>query len=115
LSANSRSSRTNQVESIQEVNIMNNTATYQPSETSSISHPVQCRWVPGTLDRVRVSDPEIRQDVILDLRDFLELANRDAVNALHLQGLAQLECDQTQWDVISAHQVMQWNDSAAYL
>ena len=69
----------------------------------------------GTLDRVRVSDPEIRQDVILDLRDFLELANRDAVNALHLQGLAQLECDQTQWDVISAHQVMQWNDSAAYL
>jgi hypothetical protein len=81
----------------------------------SAVHPVQCRWVPGTLDKVRVSDPEIHQDMILELRDFLELANRDAVNALHMKGLAQLECDQKQWNVLSALAVSPWNDSSAYL
>jgi hypothetical protein len=89
-------------------------AAYQPNEIPP-SHPVQCRWVPGTLDRVRVSDSLTRQDVVLDLNDFLQLAHRDAVNALHLQGLAQLECDQTQWNTIEARQVTQWNDSASYL
>ena len=81
----------------------------------SASHPLQCRLVPGTLDKVRVSDPEIHQDMILELRDFLELANRDAVNALHMQGLAQLQCDQKQWNVLSALAVSPWNDSSAYL
>ena len=81
----------------------------------SVIHPLQCRWVPGTLDKVRVSDPEIHQDMILELRDFLQLANREAVNALHMQGLAQLQCDQKQWNVLSALAVSPWNDSSAYL
>ena len=89
-------------------------ASYQPNETSR-NHPVQCRWVPGTLDRVKVSDSLTHQNVVLDLHDFLQLVDREAVNALHLQGLAQLECDQTQWDVFEALQVTQWNDSAPYL
>jgi hypothetical protein len=81
----------------------------------SAVHPLQCRWVPGTLDKVRVSAPEIHQDMILELRDFLELASRDAVNALHMQGLTQLECDQKQWDFLWTLAVLPWNDSAAYL
>jgi hypothetical protein len=81
----------------------------------STAHPVQCRWVPGTLDKVRVSDPGVHQDMILELHDFLQLASRDAVNALHLQGLAQLECNEKQWNVLSALAVSPWNDSAAYL
>ncbi len=80
-----------------------------------IAHRLQCRWVPGTLDKVRISDPAVHQDMILELRDFLELANRDAVNALHMKGLAQLECDQKQWSVLSALAVSPWNDSSIYL
>jgi hypothetical protein len=79
------------------------------------AHSLQCRWVPGTLDKVRLSDPAVHQDMILELRDFLELANRDAVNALHMKGLAQLECDQMQWNVLSALAVSPWNDSSVYL
>jgi hypothetical protein len=85
----------------------------QKSLPSTI-YPLQCRWVPGTLDKVRISDPVVHQDMILELQDFLELANRDAVNALHMKGLAQLECDQKQWDVLSALAVSPWNDSALY-
>jgi hypothetical protein len=31
-----------------------------------------------------------------------------------MKGLAQLECDQKQWDVLSALAVSPWNDSALY-
>ncbi len=81
----------------------------------STVYPLQCCWVPGTLDKVRISDLAIHQDMILELRDFLELANREAVNALHMKGLAQLECNQKQWDVLSALAVSPWNDSSVYL
>ena len=84
-------------------------------QTSSAAHQVHCRWVPGTLDKVRINNEANHQDVILELQDFFGIANREAVNALHLQGLAQLECDQTQWDVILALAVRPWNDSAVYL
>jgi hypothetical protein len=81
----------------------------------SVSRPVECRWLSGAQDKVCVSDLGILQDVILEYGDFLEIANRDAINALQRQGLAQLECDQTQWDVIAAHKISVWNDSALFL
>jgi hypothetical protein len=84
------------------------------STPPSTIYPLQCRWVPGTLDKVRISDAVVHQDMILELQDFLEFASRDAVNALHMKGLAQLECNQKQWDVLSALAVSPWNDSALY-
>ncbi|MFC4639227.1 hypothetical protein [Deinococcus hohokamensis] len=43
-----------------------------------------CRWVPGTLDRVRITTPH--HEEIWSIQDIARRFGRDAVNALYLHG-----------------------------
>lgn len=58
-----------------------------------------CRWVPGTLDRVRVGgEPEIT----LSLEQFRAVAGGEAVNALYLRGQVAFRCDAALWSTVAA-------------
>lgn len=47
-------------------------------------HTVTCRWVPGTLDRVRVRFQH--HEVILELRHVARHFGREALDSLYLTG-----------------------------
>jgi hypothetical protein len=77
-----------------------NTVTHKTS--TATHHHVDCGWVPGTSDRVRLgSRSDRRAEVVVSLREFHLIAGRDAVDALYLQGRARIECDDDLWTVIA--------------
>lgn len=52
---------------------------------------IQCEWVPGTMDQVRVRLPD--HDVQVTLKQLQQIAGLDAVHELYLKGLIYLPLD----------------------
>ena len=56
---------------------------------------VQCAWIPGTLDQIKLEC--LSNIMVIDLVEFQQCSNRQALNDLHMIGYANFECQTETW------------------
>lgn len=54
-------------------------------------NPMVCTWIPGTMDLVRLSCPQTKQDFSITLHQLQQLVGNKAVEALYLHGRYKLD------------------------
>ena len=65
---------------------------------------LQGRWVPGTMDRVCLSRGE-QESLEVGLLVLVQMFGQEAINALYLQGKAELFCNPQLWALLAAASV----------